>query len=633
MKKRFYHKTKNKKKSNVCNVIKKMGITLSAAALLAISVPQADYAATSAYVDVKSANVRQKPVDGENITSLPYGTYLQVHETQQGADGLSWSKVEFSNQGKSIVGWVRSDLIISAAEADAQNAKRQEAASETKTDTVQATQQENSDTSSAEAGSDATGTDTDTNTTESVLDDTENDTEAAEETEVTALDEENSAAGDSPLQEDGTVVIGSLTLKINEEFTAEDIPIDFSAADVEFQGKTYKGVSYDNGDLKALYLVDQDKKVGAFYICDDKTARIYPFVRITYGSGYLILLENDDDSELPDGSEPTIIALDNGTQLKAFWHLGDEQASDFYEVYTMNEVGACGWYSYDNVDKTCQRLNIQDYSAKIKNLNDSYNKLKKQNEEQRKGFHKIIAGVGLLVILLLFACLNSMLKVPAKKKKKPAQPYREKPAKKKHIDAEEVNKVIAAEVEGAAEKGTVEKEEQTSVKETEEKAAEDASVRDRYMAALEKVSQSAENKENPPKASFIQKAKDVQEDSQREIKERLNAVGKEENEAPKKAPSAPAKQKKAQPRKSKTATPKKTTKNANSSEQHSSAKKAVQRAEHLVEAQADGHRNYTRTKDVYSGGEKKDILHEDITKNPVERSDEDELEIMDLTNL
>ena len=625
MKKRFYHKTASKKKNNNArSLIKKIGITLSAAALLAMATPQTGDAATAAYVNVKGANVRQKPVEGENITSLPYGTYLQVYETQQGSDGLSWSKVEFSNQGKSVVGWVRSDLIISAKDADAQ---RQKEAAEKKTEAQQETQQGNADGKASTENGDTTQketAETKKKDTEENQDDTEHDTseDAAQ----------GSTAENSVLQEDGTIVIGSLTLEIQEKFTAEDIPIDFSADDITFQGKTYKGISYDNGDLKALYLVDKEKNVGTFYICDDKTASIYPFVRVTYGSGYLILLQNDDASELPEGSEETIIALDNGTQLKAFWHLGEEQTSDFYEVYTMNEVGECGWYSYDKVDKTCQRLNIQDNSAKMKNLNDSYNKLKKQSEEQRKGFHKIIAGIGLLVILLLFACLNSMLKVPAKKKKKTSQPYREKPAKKQHLDAEEVKRVIAAEVE-EEKRAANKKEENVSAKDTEEKVSEDTSVRDRYMAALEKVSQSEEEKENPPKAAFIQKAKDVQEGSQREIKERLNAVGKEGTDVEKKASLEHTKKKSAGARKNKSAVQKKEKKTESTPKQDNNAKKAAQRAEQLVAAQAEEHHGYARTKDVYSGKDKGTILHEDITKNSVERSDEDELEIMDLTNL
>ncbi|MGN0482487.1 MAG: SH3 domain-containing protein [Lachnospiraceae bacterium] len=453
-------------KNRIISQMKKAGVAVSMAAVFCLAIPQTDFAATSAYVDVRSANVRQKPVDGENITSLPQGTYVSVQETQQGSDGQSWSKIQFTNQGKQIMGWVRSDLIIDAKNAD------QEAQEETPVNAVKL--EDTAQTDSPLGAETSSATDADSS-------------QAQEETDADSADSE----AENKIQN------GSLTLAISENFTAEEVPVDFSKGEVKYKGKTYQGVTYNNGELNALYLVDEQTSIGSFYICDEKNDTIYPFVRVTYGDGYLIFLQNQDSNELPTGSTATILPLENGTQLEAFWYLGNQESSDFYEVYAMNEEGTCSWYSYDNVDKTCQRLNIQDNSEQLNNLNKAYNKLKEKNEQQRKSDHKIMAGMIIGCVLLFFLLINVLLRRPAKKKES-TRAYKEKKTEKKKQPkkmSESDNKAVAEAVASAVQSiqnDTMEQEKIVSA-ETDEQA------RDHYMEVLEKVSKTAETQ---PQAEF-----------------------------------------------------------------------------------------------------------------------------------
>lgn len=66
------------------------------------------------YVDRTSVRVREKATTGSTIVAgLEKGAEVKVQGTTTGSDGKQWTKVSFTKDGKSVQGYIRSDLLTS----------------------------------------------------------------------------------------------------------------------------------------------------------------------------------------------------------------------------------------------------------------------------------------------------------------------------------------------------------------------------------------------------------------------------------------------------------------------------------------------------------------------------------------
>lgn len=81
----------------------------------------ADVTASSGtlYVNKTSVRVREKASIGSTIVAgLEKGAEVKVQGTTAGSDGKQWTKVSFTKDGKSIQGYIRSDLLTSTKPAE-----------------------------------------------------------------------------------------------------------------------------------------------------------------------------------------------------------------------------------------------------------------------------------------------------------------------------------------------------------------------------------------------------------------------------------------------------------------------------------------------------------------------------------
>lgn len=75
------------------------------------------------YVDKTSVRVREKAEIGSTIVAgLEKGAEVKVQGTATGSDGKSWTKVSFTKDGRSVQGYIRSDLLTSVKPADSSSA-------------------------------------------------------------------------------------------------------------------------------------------------------------------------------------------------------------------------------------------------------------------------------------------------------------------------------------------------------------------------------------------------------------------------------------------------------------------------------------------------------------------------------
>ncbi len=247
-------------------------------------------------------------------------------------------------------------------------------------------------------------------------------TKGAGASEEEQQEEEPESESESETEEETAatsgIVINDVAYIISEDFTEDEIPEDFSAATVSYQGVDYKGISFDKGNLVMLYLVPESGEgQGAFYVHDQNRGIFYPFVKIVYGDRYLIALQAPLDVTIPSNYTEADFTIDEVGTVTAYQQLAEDESAipEFYVFYAMNSDGAEGWYQYDSVEQTVQRLNgtleeDDTQSDDLERLQSEYNKLSDQLSKEKSHFRKIIGALIVLCVICVIVIVNLLLR-------------------------------------------------------------------------------------------------------------------------------------------------------------------------------------------------------------------------------
>ena len=227
--------------------------------------------------------------------------------------------------------------------------------------------------------------------------------------ETTASDEGEVETTEETDSSENTVTVNGISYVIAENFATENIPADFSETTVNYQGADYRGVSYDKGSVVMLYLVQDgaEESTGSFFVYDSTRGTLYPFVKMVNGEHYVIALLPPVDYTMPDTMQQTQLTLADGSLVTAYQETqeeGSEVESEFYTFYGVNSDGTEGWYQYDSIEETYQRVNtgttvssdgLQDEDAAY--LQEEYLALSEKYKKE-KAFSR--TAIGILIFLL-----------------------------------------------------------------------------------------------------------------------------------------------------------------------------------------------------------------------------------------
>ena len=136
----------------------------------------------------------------------------------------------------------------------------------------------------------------------------------------------------------------------------DKIPADFVEKTVILTGgKEVQGLSFQKTDLTVLYL-QNESKVGSLYIYNAQENAIYPFVKLSAGENYVIVLMPEDESA-PEGYTACTLSIEGKGIVNAYQLQTTRTVdmSDFYLIYCVNNNGTKGWYQYDSLEGTYQR--------------------------------------------------------------------------------------------------------------------------------------------------------------------------------------------------------------------------------------------------------------------------------------
>lgn len=215
------------------------------------------------------------------------------------------------------------------------------------------------------------------------------------------------------------IVVNEVAYNISEDFAASAIPEDFSETTVTYQGKDYRGVAFDKGNVVMLYLVPEEGDgTGAFFVYDQNANSFCSFTKITYGEKYLIALLAPQDTAVPSTYAQTQLDLGDTSSITAYQQVGEDgTVSEFFQFYAINSDGTEGWYQYDSAEGTYQRWNgtfeeeeEEEDTTDLEYLQNQYNNLSDKYTADKAKMRKVAAVLIVVCVILLIIVINLLLR-------------------------------------------------------------------------------------------------------------------------------------------------------------------------------------------------------------------------------
>lgn len=233
-------------------------------------------------------------------------------------------------------------------------------------------------------------------------------------------EEEGESETTEPEQTEEVISIDGLSYQVEEEFAPEDIPADFTETTVNYHGTDYKGVSFNKGSLNMLCLAPADagETGGKFFVYDAIRDTFYSFVKMTNGEKYVIALLPPVDFTMPEDYLQTAMTVSDGNSVTAYQKTTEEETeigSDFYLFYAVNHEGTEGWYQYDALEDTYQRIfgtigEEETASASdMEYLQEAYNELSDKYTEEKAFARNVIAILIFIAAVLVIIIINLLI--------------------------------------------------------------------------------------------------------------------------------------------------------------------------------------------------------------------------------
>lgn len=283
-------------------------------------------------------------------------------------------------------------------------------------------------------------------------------TRKSEEDSDNEEDNSDDAAEDADNAQTRQFTIGGKTYTPAEEIPEAVVPADFTAATVAIDGKDYACLNYAKADITLLYMTAEGEEGGSLFIYKANDGSAYPFVQLTSGSHYIIVLL-PDESMIPSGYSESALQIEGKGQIAVYQkeNAGNSQdvdngkktdsnsngntdtenpeddnslgfyqsmeqmlaaafapervsaaelpSGDFYLLYALNDQGETYWYQYDNTEETYQRYakELPSVSGDDENADSSQDagQIVKLKQKNRYLVYGMIFGAAVLLIIII----------------------------------------------------------------------------------------------------------------------------------------------------------------------------------------------------------------------------------------
>lgn len=223
-----------------------------------------------------------------------------------------------------------------------------------------------------------------------------------------------------------------------ENVPKDVVPEDFSVNTVMVNSVEMPCLTFENGDLKVLYLTNEEGTSG-LYVYDEAQQMVYPFVKLESNDNYVVVLVPDaGNAPAPENYKACTLSIDGKGVINAYqfvqpvtdteqtswfgpetYYAAEPVATDFYLIYCMNNSGEKGWYVYDSVEGTIQR-----YLGSVHNpvvepevetdeitdvTNDEENDALAAKLKQAENMQMIILCVAIFVVIVLVIIIVNLI--------------------------------------------------------------------------------------------------------------------------------------------------------------------------------------------------------------------------------
>lgn len=258
----------------------------------------------------------------------------------------------------------------------------------------------------------------DPGTSDNAVDTTDNSTDTADNDTGTANQ------GTDTDDAEGSLIANADGYTVSDSYKAADIPTGFTETQVTYQDNACTGFVFDKGAVTLLYMTNEAGD-GAFFVYDSATGETYPYVRLTSGDRYIVLLKQTAG----EGYAQANLTIGD----VAFSGAYQFATGDFYQVYAINSDGVEGWYQYDASEGTYQRYEMTEVTEEDTDnsnyLQQAYSDLNDQYTARKERDLKIIAVLIVILVILVFVIVNLLLRGKKSDSEDEEDIFEEKPKK------------------------------------------------------------------------------------------------------------------------------------------------------------------------------------------------------------
>lgn len=217
---------------------------------------------------------------------------------------------------------------------------------------------------------------------------------------------EESGETAAPAAGDKTVEVNGVSYVLTDEFADADIPSGYSRTTVSLDGEDRQMVVNEAGSVTLGYLKDGEG-LGEFFLYNTENATFAPYEEISISdTTSIIVLSDTSKVKLPKNYQEAKLTLNE----KEFPVWQDSTSDRFYVIYAMNNSGESGYYQYDTVEGTYQKLdNPQEKAAEEKKDSSMMGKIR-NFLEKHLSLVILIVGLGSILILILIIVLGVKLR-------------------------------------------------------------------------------------------------------------------------------------------------------------------------------------------------------------------------------
>lgn len=217
--------------------------------------------------------------------------------------------------------------------------------------------------------------------------------------------------------EDGEITFNGIAYEVSATLPKATMPTEFTKTHTTYDGENVEVYYFPNGKLYLFYLtpVNEDTETeGGFFLYDEEKEEFFPYINITMGQKYALMLPGSFAETIPEGYEEAALTIGEYT-ITAYQPTAEEETeNEFYLVYGVDKKGNLGWYQYDSEDESLQRFNEGGYAAaeaqeKADAYEKAYTELNDKYNEERVTSRKIMAVLIFLLVVAIFAIINILL--------------------------------------------------------------------------------------------------------------------------------------------------------------------------------------------------------------------------------